>query len=162
LPPRVPDRQVPPVRLEVSATAAAPRSVVWDLLTAWERQPEWMVDARSVEVLTPRRTGVGVAIRCPTVLFGVTVDDVMRVTAWDPPARLEVVHLGRIITGTGGFALVEGADGTTRIDWWEQVTPPFGAVGEAGARHLVLPVLRRVFTRSVTGLARLAETEAEA
>lgn len=148
------------MRLEVSVTAAAPRRVVWDVLTAWERQPEWMVDARSVEVLTPARTGVGVTIRCPTALFGVTVDDVMRVTAWDEPARLEVEHLGRIITGSGGFELVEVAAGTTRIDWWEQVTPPFGAVGEAGASLLVLPALRRIFARSLAGLARLAEAAA--
>jgi uncharacterized membrane protein len=69
------------VRLEVSVEAAAPPQVVWDVLTHWERQSEWMLDAKSVEVLTPQREGVGVTIRCPTNLLGVTVEDVMRVTA---------------------------------------------------------------------------------
>jgi carbon monoxide dehydrogenase subunit G len=144
------------VRLEVSVEAAAPQQVVWDVLTHWERQSEWMLDAKSVEVLTPERTGVGVTIRCPTNLLGVTVEDVMRVTAWQEPSLLAVTHLGRIITGSGAFELVPlGAD-RTRIDWWEEVEPPFGAVGELGANVLVLPVLRRIFTRSLKNLADLA------
>jgi carbon monoxide dehydrogenase subunit G len=144
------------VRLEVSVEAAAPQQVVWDVLTHWERQSEWMLDAKSVEVLTPARTGVGVTIRCPTNLLGVTVEDVMRVTAWQEPSMLEVTHLGKVITGSGAFELVPlGAD-RTRIDWWEEVDPPLGAVGELGATVLVLPVLRRIFTRSLTNLADLA------
>ncbi len=148
------------MRLEVSVEAAASQQVVWDVLTSWERQPEWMLDAKAVEVLTPQREGVGVTFRCPTNLLGVTVEDVMRVTAWSEPALLEVTHLGRIITGTGAFELVALAPDRTRIDWWEEVTPPFGAVGERGASLLVLPVLRRIFTRSLTNLARLAERAA--
>lgn len=148
------------MRLEVSVGASAPRQVVWDVLTAWERQPEWMLDAKAVRVLTPERTGVGVTIRCPTNLLGVTVDDVMRVTAWDEPHRLEVTHLGRVITGSGAFELVDEGPRRTRIDWWEEVDPPFGAVGELGANVVVLPVLRRVFTRSLRRLAVLAEDAA--
>lgn len=148
------------MRLEVTVEAAAPRRTVWDVLTDWERQSEWMLDAVSVEVLTPARHGVGVTIRCPTRLLGVTVDDVMRVTAWDEPARLEVIHLGHVITGSGGFALRELGHTRTRIDWWEEVDPPLGALGEWGATGLVRPILRRIFTRSLTGFAQLAEREA--
>jgi carbon monoxide dehydrogenase subunit G len=144
------------VRLEVSVEADAPRRAVWDVLTHWERQADWMLDAQSVEVLTPEREGVGVTIRCPTNLLGVTVDDVMRVTAWDEPTRLEVTHLGAIITGSGAFELVELGPARTRIDWWEEVDPPLGALGEWGATTFVLPVLRRIFTRSLTNLAELA------
>jgi carbon monoxide dehydrogenase subunit G len=146
------------VRLEVSVEVAASRQAVWDVLTAWEHQSDWMLDAESVEVLTPEREGVGVTIRCPTNLLGVTVQDVMRVTAWSEPELLEVTHLGSIITGRGAFELVELGPDRTRIDWWEEVDPPLGAVGEWGATTLVLPVLRRIFTRSLTGLARLVET----
>lgn len=147
------------MRLEVERVAAAPRAVVWRVLTEWERQPEWMLDAKSVEVLTPQREGVGVTIRCPTNLLGVTVEDVMRVTAWIEQEELEVLHLGRIITGSGAFRLDDVPDGT-RIRWWEEVDPPFGALGELGATTLVLPILRRVFGRSLSRLAALAEREA--
>ena len=108
------------MRLEVERHADAPRDVVWDVLTQWERQPEWMLDAKSVEVLTPEREGVGVTIRCPTNLMGVTVEDVMRVTAWRDREELEVTHLGRVITGTGAFLLSDAAEmitgQTLRID----------------------------------------------
>lgn len=153
------------MRLEVTVEAAAPPAAVWEVLTHWERQSEWMLDAKSVEVLTPEREGVGVTIRCPTNLLGVTVEDVMRVTDWEHERVLGVTHLGRIITGSGAFELspatVDGVEGT-RIDWWEEVDPPLGAFGEWGASTFVLPILRRIFTRSLRNLASLAEAEAGA
>lgn len=145
--------------LEVEVVAATSPEVVWDVLTEWERQPDWMLDAIDVQVVTPEREGRGVTIVCPTRLLGFTVDDVMRVTAWEPPRRLEVVHLGRVITGTGGFEL-QGNGAVTTIRWWERIEPPLGAVGRLGARWLVLPFLRRLFMRSLTNLAGLAEQEA--
>ena len=145
--------------LEVAREAHAPRDRVWALLTAWERQPQWMLDAKAVHVLTPQRSGVGVTIRCPTNLLGVTVQDVMRVTRWDPPHELEVVHLGRVITGSGAFVLDDLGAERTRITWWEQVDPPFGVLGERAASAVVLPILRRVFGRSLGRLVALAEQE---
>jgi hypothetical protein len=145
------------VRLEVVQDIAAPRVTVWGVLTTWERQSEWMLDAKAVHVLTPEREGVGVTIRCPTNLLGVTVQDVMRVTGWREPSYLEVTHLGRIITGRGAFELVELGPDRTRVGWWEEVDPPLGPLGEWGATTFVLPVLRRIFRRSLANLGRLAE-----
>lgn len=150
------------MRLELTRTIAAPRAVVWSVLTEWERQPEWMVDAQAVYVLTPQRTGEGVTIRCPTNLFGITVQDVMRVSRWEELAHLEVVHLGRIITGRAAFELAELGPAETHLTWWEEVTPPLGRLGEWGASTLVLPLLRRLFARSLDNLAALAEDEAAA
>jgi uncharacterized membrane protein len=150
------------MRLEVVKDAAAPRETVWQVLTDWERQPEWMLDAKAVHVLTPERSGEGVTIRCPTNLLGVTVQDVMRVTGWREPEYLEVTHLGRIITGYGAFELASLGPDRTRITWWEEVDPPLGALGEWGASTLVLPILRRIFGRSLGNLARLAEREVAA
>lgn len=148
------------MRLEVEAVSAAPRALVWRVLTDWERQPEWMVDALAVEVVSPQREGVGVTVRCPTDLVGVTVEDVMRVIRWEEARRLDVVHLGRVIVGTGGFELHDGPGETTRIVWWEEIDPPLGALGRWGASRVVLPYLRRVFQRSLTQLAGRCEQEA--
>jgi hypothetical protein len=150
------------VRLELVQPVAAPRDVVWSVLTAWERQPDWMLDAKAVHVLTPERTGEGVTLRCPTNLLGITVQDVMRVTGWEEPSYLEVTHLGRIITGTGAFELAEDGPDATIVTWWEEVDPPLGALGEWGATTLVLPILRRIFARSLGNLARLAEEDGAA
>ncbi|MEX2324633.1 MAG: SRPBCC family protein [Nitriliruptoraceae bacterium] len=150
------------MRLEVTAIAGAPVEAVWRVLTNWEQQPAWMLDAKSVEVLTPQRAGVGTTIRCPTNLFGVTVDDVMRVTVWRPPDRLEIQHLGKIISGVAGFELspVPADPSRTSIAWWEQIDPPLGAVGEFGATRIVRPVLDIIFTRSLRNLVNLVEAEA--
>lgn len=148
------------MRLNVVRDVAAARTAVWALLTEWERQPEWMLDAKAVHVLTPERTGQGVTLRCPTNLMGVTVQDVMRVTGWNEPSYLEVTHLGRIITGYGAFELEELDEMTTRITWWEEIDPPLGAFGEWGASTFVLPIIRRIFGRSLRRLSDLAEREA--
>lgn len=137
------------MRIEVIRTIPAPRVQVWAVLTDWERQPQWMLDATAVEVLTPQRTGVGVTIRCPTNLLGVTVDDVMRVTEWRDGELLAVIHLGRIITGHGAFELSDGADGGTVLRWWEEVQPPLGVLGALGARMVVAPYVTRLFARSL-------------
>ena len=147
------------MRFHVDITTSAPREVVWDVLVDWERQPEWMLDAKSVEVVSAGRTGVGVTIRCPTNLLGVTVEDVMRVTEWQEQERLAVIHLGRIITGSGAFELSDDGTGT-HIRWWEEVDPPLGAVGEWGASTLVQPIVKRIFRASLRRLAALAEAEA--
>lgn len=148
------------MQFSVHVDVAARRRQVWDVLTDWERQPQWMLDAVAVEVLTPQRTGTGVTIRCPTRLLGVTVDDVMRVTEWAPPYRLAVTHLGSVITGHGAFDLADLDGARTRVTWWEAVDPPLGGLGELGARTLVRPVLRVVFTRSLRRFAALVEDAA--
>lgn len=146
------------MRIDLEIPTAAPRDVVWDVLVDWERQSEWMLDAKAVHVLTQHREGEGVTIRCPTNLLGFTVQDVMRVTGWIEPSYFEVTHLGRIITGVGAFELEELGPNRTRIVWWEQIDPPLGAVGRLGAELVVAPFTRRLFGRS---LRQLAQTAAE-
>lgn len=149
------------MRLEIEVPVDAPRPVVWEVLTDWERQAEWMLDAQAVHVLTPEREGTGVTLRVPTSLLGATVQDVMRVTRWEDERLLEVVHLGRIITGTGAFELQDDPrTGGTVLTWWEEIDPPLGAFGEWGASTFGLPVLERIFRRSLGNLAKLAEREA--
>jgi len=145
------------VRLELEQGTSAPQEVVWGVLVDWEEQPRWMLDAKEVHVTSAHREGLGVELRCPTNLLGFTVQDTMRVTGWDELRLLEVTHTGRIITGTGAFELSPRADGGTTITWWEEVDPPLGVVGEVGARIFALPIIRRIFRRSLRNLARRAE-----
>lgn len=146
-------------RIEVSTHVEAPQERVWEVLTDWEGQPAWMVDARSVTVLTPFHEGNGVVIRCETdIAGGVVVSDDMIVTEWDPPRVLGVRHLGRLIRGIGAFELASTDDGT-HLHWWEEIEAPFGSVGDAAASVLVLPRVRRLFRASLSGLKRLAESQ---
>jgi hypothetical protein len=145
------------MRLDLHQDTTAARTVVWDVLTRWEEQPRWMLDAKEVHVTSAHREGLGVELRCPTNLLGFTVEDTMVVTGWDEGRLLEVTHTGRIITGTGAFELSDLPDGGTRIGWWEEVDPPLGVVGEFGARVFALPIIRRIFRRSLRNLAQRAE-----
>lgn len=147
------------MRVEVSRYVFAPPDIVWAVLTDWERQADWMVDARSVTVASGHRQGTGVRIVCPTNVLGLTVRDEMEVTGWVAGERLTVEHLGSVITGTGTFEL-EATPVGTRIVWWEEVDPPLGAVGELGARLVVRPYVERLFSRSLDHLKRLCEREA--
>jgi hypothetical protein len=53
----------------------------------------------------------------------------MRITAWEPPYRCDVLHLGRVVRGTGSFRVEPTAAGS-RFVWHEDVEAPLGAVGD--------------------------------
>lgn len=148
------------MRVELQVHSTASRAQVWSTLVDWERQADWMLDARSVHVLTPQRTGVGVTIRCPTALLGVTVQDIMRVTRWVDQEVLEVIHLGSIIRGTGAFELADAPGGGTTIVWWERIDPPLGRFGSWATDTFVAPMTRWVFGRSLRELAATASRRA--
>lgn len=147
------------MRVEVSRDVSAPPAVVWEVLTDWERQADWMVDAQAVEVLTDQREGVGVQLRTPTRVLGVTLDDRMRVTTWREGEVLGVRHTGRPIVGEGAFELVPSPGGT-RVVWWEEIDPPLGTVGELVARLLLRPYLTSLFRHSLAAFQRRCERAA--
>ena len=144
--------------IEVTTRIEAPVGRVWEVLVDWEGQPRWMEDARAVEVTSARRAGPGVVLRCRTAIAGVVVDDEMETTEWEEERVVGVRHTGWLIRGVGAFELVP-TDGGVRFTWWEEIDPPLGPVGEIGARLLVVPVVRRVFRRSLANLKRICEEE---
>lgn len=145
-------------RIEATTHVEASPARVWQVLTDWEEQPRWMADARSVIVTSPEREGVGVVLRCRTVIAaGLVITDEMVTTDWQPERVLAVRHLGRLIRGVGAFELSPTPHGT-RLLWWEEIDPPLGALGEAVATLLVVPWVRRVFRTSLAGLKRVCES----
>ena len=146
-------------RIEATTHVEAPLAQVWACLVDWERQAEWMADARSVVVRGDKREGVGVELRCRTDILGTVVNDDMVVTEWEPPAVLGVRHEGRLVRGAGAFELTETPYGT-RLLWWEEAEAPLGGVGDAAAGLLVVPWVNRVFRRSLARFKRVCETPA--
>jgi hypothetical protein len=87
--------------------------------------------------------GVGDEIVARTALPGAWLkwmgfDDPMRITHWEPEVRCDVVHLGRVVRGTGAF-IVEPRGAASRFSWIERVDPPFGRFGQLGLRLLRRP-----------------------
>lgn len=143
-------------RIEAVTHVEAPVATVWDRLVDWERQSDWMVDARSVSVRGESREGVGVELRCRTNILGFVVTDDLSVTEWTEPTVLGVRHEGLLLRGVGAFELSKTPYGT-RLEWWEEADAPGGAVGDAVAGLLVVPWVNRVFRRSLARLKRICE-----
>ena len=129
---------------------------VWDVISNLPGQASWMVDVRSLEVTSVEHSGVGAVIKVTSELFGQPlVKDTMRITAWEPPHRFDVEHVGQF-SGTGSF-IVEPAPGGSIFTWIEDFKPPLGPFGEAGFALVVGPHLKRVFGRSLDNVRELAE-----
>jgi uncharacterized protein YndB with AHSA1/START domain len=142
-------------RFRVATHIDAPPERIWTLLSDWEGSAEWMVDATTVEVLGEQREGVGTRVRAVTKIAGIALTDLMTVTGWEPARRLEVLHEHWPIRGLAWFALLPESGGT-RFEWIEDLTPPFGPLGELGGRVLRAPI-ERVLRKSLMKLRRLAE-----
>lgn len=116
---------------------AAPAAVVWDYVTDWSRQGEWMPLTR-VEVV-PDGTGdrrarhVGGRVRARTGLGPLGFWDPLTVTAWEEQAdgsgRCQILHTGRVVRGDAELeVLAQGPDSCT-ASVWEHIEIPGGPVG---------------------------------
>jgi carbon monoxide dehydrogenase subunit G len=145
--------------LEIRRFISATPERVWAVLADLEHQAEWMVDVRRLEIVTPEKQGVGAVMHVTSELFGLpVVKDVMAITAWEPPHRMDVEHRGQF-HGTGSF-LLDRVDNGTIFTWIEDLRPPLGPLGEIVFAAIVRPHLIRVFARSMANVARLAAASA--
>lgn len=123
----------------MSITIDASIERTWEVLADWEASAAWMVDATTVEVLTPLRDGVGTRVRAVTRVAGIPLTDIMEVTRWEPGRIIQVMHEHWPIRGLAWFELIpEGA--RTRFEWVEELDPPFGPLGELGGLLLRRPI----------------------
>jgi carbon monoxide dehydrogenase subunit G len=148
-----------PVVIELLDTMPGPPEIVWALLTDWERQGDWMLEASDVVVVGRQREGVGVEARAKVRIAGITTRDRIRVTMWEPPRILVIEHLGWV-KGTGELQMAPIREGT-RLRWRESLFPParLGPFGVIGLR-LFAPILRRIFRRDLRVLRELVRGRA--
>jgi carbon monoxide dehydrogenase subunit G len=149
------------VRVEARVAIAAPPEVVFEAVSDWEAQSEW------VALTKVERDGagagasrVGERLTAVTGLAGVGFRDPMEVTRWEPPRLAEVRHLGRVVRGTGTFR-VEPAPGGAWFTWAEDLDLPLGLVGRLGFA-VVRPAFELLLKRSLARLARRVESRRHA
>lgn len=150
---------VGPVELEMSIGIRASSEKVWSYLVDWDNLDRWMTEASDFKVTSPHREGVGVTARATITMAGITTDDPVRVTRWEPPSVLEIEHLGWV-SGLGLMECVPEWSGT-RLLWKEKLNPPLGVLGAVGIRAFK-PIMRSVFEKDLALLKKLVESESNA
>ncbi len=149
-----------PVVIEVSDTMPGPPEVAWTLITDWEHQGDWMLEASEFEVTSKHRKGVGVEARATVRIAGFRTRDRVRVSMWEPPRLLVLDHLGWV-KGSGEIQMQPTSEGT-RIRWRETLFAPrlLGPAGRLGLR-VMAPLMRRAFRRDLRVLRGLVRTRAD-
>jgi hypothetical protein len=117
--------------LAISLQISAPQVAVWKKIADWESQGEWMLQTK-VWVTSEKTSGVGTSIAAftgPLYKFYPRVKspgllDLMTVTKWEEPSRCDVVHVGKVLKGTGTFLLTQEGESVTRFDWSETIEAP--------------------------------------
>jgi carbon monoxide dehydrogenase subunit G len=138
----------------METTVPAPPEVVWRLITDWERQGDWMLEASDFVVTSAHREGVGVEAEATIKIAGIKTRDKVRVTGWEPPRRLAIEHLGWV-SGAGEIYVVPSGPGRSHLFWREELYPPLGLLGALGLTAFK-PVMRRIFVRDLDVLVGLA------
>ena len=141
------------VRVAARVAIAAPPEAVFEAVTDWEAQSEWV--ALTTVTVEPGGRGVGERLTAVTKLAGIGFSDPMEVTRWEPPRRVDVRHLGRVVRGTGTFT-VSPAPGGAWFTWIEDLDLPLGAPGRLGF-FLLRPAVILMLRRNLARLARRVE-----
>jgi hypothetical protein len=121
-------------RIQREVEVAAPAAAVWDYVTDWPRQAEWVPHTRVENV--DEAAGLGGRFRAWTGVGPIGFWDPMTITAWertpDGGGRCEVLHLGAVVKGEGEFTVLAVDDHTSRFVWAEVVVIPLGRLGALG------------------------------
>ena len=147
--------------IEVFDTMPGPAEVVWELITDWEHQGDWMLEATDFEVVGDRRVGVGVEAKATVRVGPIRTRDRVRVSMWEPPRILVIDHLGWV-KGAGEIQMVPIREGT-RLRWRETLFAPhlLGPFGRLGLR-LFAPKMKATFQRDLRVLRSLVRLRASA
>ncbi len=145
----------PPEPIRSLIVIDAPIERVWAVVADIENQPRWMLEMKSVRLLTPGPVGVGTQGEASIRILGVTTTDPVTVTEFEPPTRFAVRHEGAY-TGGGVVTLEPGVDGTTTIVRWEETLmgPVFPYLGAIVQR----PVLAAIFQADLERLRAIVES----
>ena len=117
--------------IELKVLVQAPALQVWNAITNWQAQSDWMLGTK-VWPINGDGTGVGGQIEAFTGIWRIGFLDTMEITAWNPPTKCDVLHTGRVVRGTGTFEVVATSDSTSKFIWSENLDLPLGVIGKVG------------------------------
>ena len=142
--------------IELSVQINAPAELVWNRITDWPSQSEWMLGT----IVTGTANSVGGTFKAFTGIGPIGFLDTMEITRWEPPFRCDVLHTGKVVKGTGSFQVEKIDAKNSKFIWIEDLDIPFGIIGLIGYKLLrpffvsgVKQSLNK-FAKSVTDFAK--------
>ena len=117
--------------IELTVAVNAPAQKVWDAITNWEAQSQWMLGTK-VWPVDGDGTGVGGKIEAFTGIWRIGFLDTMEITNWEAPTRCDVLHTGRVVRGTGTFEVISVSPTSSNFVWSEDLEIPLGILGKVG------------------------------
>ena len=114
--------------LRITINLPCSQERAWAAIADWESQGNWMLQTK-VWVTSQIREGAGTSISAftgPLYKFypkfsSLGLLDTMVVTKWQPPEICDVVHTGKVLKGTGSFALSPINSTSTKFNWSETI-----------------------------------------
>ena len=114
--------------LRITINLPCSQERAWVAIADWESQGNWMLQTK-VWVTSQIREGAGTSISAftgPLYKFypkfsSLGLLDTMVVTKWQPPEICDVVHTGKVLKGTGSFALSPINSASTKFNWSETI-----------------------------------------
>lgn len=144
------------IRREVDI--AAPAKLVWEYVTDWPTQGDWIPKTRVERV--DAADGVGGRLRAWSGLGPLGFWDLMTITSWDVRpdggGLCEVLHTGAVVRGEGVFEVRALPDGSSRFVWSELLVLPLGRLGGVGAK-VVGPLITRMIDGALCDMKARAE-----
>ncbi|MFD9357315.1 SRPBCC family protein [Streptomyces sp. NPDC060031] len=146
---------MPAIRI-IHRTRLSPLAA-WLRLTDWERHGAQVPLTRTI-IETAGPTRVGTRFTARTGVGGLTFDDPMEVTVWQPPegaapGLVRLVKRGRVMTGWAEIEIRPAPAGGSEVHWREDI-------GVRGLPRALDPVVaatgRRLFGRAVQRLLSAA------
>ncbi len=146
-----------PVLIEMGRVLPGPPNVIWRLITDWENQHLWMLEARDFVITSPHREGIGVEGEATVSIGGITTRDRATVTRWEPERVLAIRHEGWV-SGEAEMRITTVGPNQTHLFWREKLEPPLGILGGLGLTAF-RPLMRRIFERDLAVLSALVRSE---
>ena len=138
-----------PLRVTAQVHVRADPHDVWNLMTDWSRQHEWIwaTQVRGGQ-------GLGATVVGWTGVGPLGFTDTMIISEWDPPLRCVVRHTGRMVRGSGIFEVIPvGTECEFR--WTEDLELPLPPALGKLAGLVIRPIAERGLASSLRRFARL-------
>jgi hypothetical protein len=135
--------------LQVAVHINAPSSRVWTDIADLASHIEWMDDAKEINFIGSKRTGIGTSFKVLTKVGKFHTEDQILITEWSEHRRMSVQHDG-LVQGNGSFILTPSGTGT-EFSWEEDLLFPLTLGGPVG-EFIAKPILKRVWNNNLASL----------